>query len=454
MNNFTEIVKTKFLKVVKDNNMLDSAEEIVVGFSGGADSVCLLHLLHSYKLEFNYTLKAVHVNHGIRGDEADSDAAFAEDFCKSYGIPFELVKVDCNSAAKASKESIEECGRRLRYESFSKACGENSKIATAHNANDNAETIIFNITRGSTVKGLCGIPFVRDNIIRPILLCSRNEIEGYCNENSLTYVTDSTNESLKYTRNKIRHQVLPVLESINPSYLDAFSSLSANAKSTVDCISNSVECLLKECAVKPYEYDRNVLLKADRALVSELLHSEFFAFSGISAEGKKINDLIYVLKNGGRYQIYGGYFAEAKKDCFRLYKSVCNATEEINIDALPFKYLFGDFSVELENFSDNSKIIHQINTADVIDCNLLCGRLVLRSRRAGDSFTFAKRNVTKSLKKLFNEENVPIEKRDSMPVLADEQGVVWVQGVGVTKRCRASDESDNIIVVRGNYNDR
>ncbi len=455
MNNFTNIVRDKVLKAVSNYDMLGNTREIVVGFSGGADSVCLLHVLNSFKGAFNYSIKAVHVNHGIRGEEAKADENFAKEFCTSFDIPFCLVSVNCIEEANKNKESVEECGRRLRYESFNNFCSEWSKIATAHNANDNAETVIFNITRGSSVKGLCGIPFVRDNIIRPLLYCSRDEIEGYCRENNLQFVTDSTNLSVDYTRNKIRHLVLPVLQEINPSYIEAFSSLSNNAEITTAFLNENAEELLKKADKGDFVYNREILLNSDEAIVKEMLYLAFFTYSNKALDNKKINSLYNLLIEKGRCQLYGDIFAEVKKNYLRFYKIQYDSSNAaIEIESLPFETEFGGFLVKLEKISDNSKIVNQISCGDVINCNELSGKLVLRTRKAGDSFTFPKRNVTKSLKKLFNEENIPIEIRDSLPVLADDAGVVWVQGFGVTKRCCALGSCNNIVLVRGKNNDR
>lgn len=455
MNKFTGVVCKKFLKTVNAYNMLDETNEVVVGFSGGADSVCLLHILNSFKDALGYSLKAVHVNHGIRGDEAKSDELFAENFCKDLDIPFFLVSVDCIGEAKTNKESVEECGRRLRYESFNRFSNINSKIATAHNANDNAETILFNITRGCSVKGLCGIPFKRDNVIRPLLLCSRAEIEGYCQENGLQYVTDSTNLSTEYTRNKIRHKVLPVLEQINPSFLDSFSALSDNAETVVSYLNESIQALKEQAKKDSFVYDRDLLLRSSKAVTMQFFVSEFYEFSEINLDNKKANALYDLLCNGGRLQLFGDLFAEVKKDYLRFYRTEDNIYEMcIEIEKLPFETEFGDFNIIMEEISNNSKIVNQISIENMIDCNTLSGKLVLRTRKAGDNFTFPKRNVTKSLKKLFNEENIPIEKRDKTPVICDDNGVVWVYGFGVTKRCYAFECSGNIIFVRGKNNDR
>ena len=455
MNNFIKVVKDKFLNAVTTYNMFEDTKEIVVGFSGGADSVCLLHILNTHKDTFGYSLKAVHVNHGIRGKEAEDDEKFAEEFCLKFDIPFVAVHFNCITEAQKTKESVEECGRRIRYENFNKICTDKSKIATAHNANDNAETVLFNITRGTSVKGLCGIPFVRDNIIRPLLLCSRFEIEGYCTENSLEYVTDSTNLSVDYTRNKIRHLVLPVLEEINPSLIESFNALSSNAEIVSSFLSTNAKDLSEQAKIGNFCYNREILLNADKALVTEMFYLRFYEYCGLKLDSKKLNSLYDLLLTGGRLQLYGNVFAEVKKDYLRFY-TLNNSDEKdyIEISHFPFETTFKEYLVSMEKISNNSKIVNHFSLNDVIDCNMISGRLILRTRQAGDSFTFPRRDVTKSLKKLFNEENVPIELRDRIPVLSDENGVVWVLGFGVTKRCCASKDCDNIIIVRGKNNDR
>lgn len=454
MSNYTKIVVRKFLDTVNEYAMLENINTVVVGFSGGADSVCLLHLLNRFKDHFDYEIKAIHINHGIRGEEAERDEFFAKSFCEDFKIPYEAVKVNCIQEAEKTKESLEECGRRLRYEAFTEFAGANSKIATAHNANDNAETIIFNIARGTTVKGLCGIPFIRENIIRPILNCSRSEIEGYCSENNLSFVTDSTNLSDDYTRNKIRHNVLPILEEINPSYLEAFSSLSNNAVAVSDFIKKQAELLLLKAKKNEYLFDRQMLLDSHPSVCAEVLFRAYKAFSGKTLDNIKVNSLLELLNNGGRIQLYGKDFAEVKKDYLRFYKVDTDRSDDVVVDCLPFSSKFNDYTISLEDFPDNSKIVNQNNCNDMLDYSTVVGKLVLRTRKPGDVFTFKKRGVTKSLKKLFTEENIPIEKRDKIPVLSDASGIVWVYGFGVNKRCLPSKDCGNIIIVKGEYNDR
>ena len=209
MNN-RQKTEEKVFSYMEKHSMTSPGHRIVVGVSGGADSVCLLFVLLEYAKRVPLKLAAVHINHGIRQD-AGEDAAFVEMLCRQEGVPFFLREVDVNAFADSEKCSAEEAGRILRYRAFQEiaAALPADRIAVAHNGNDLAETTLFHLFRGSGLKGLCGIPPVREEIIRPLLCLQRDEIEGYLKERGIIFRTDSTNLEDDYTRNRIRHYVLP-----------------------------------------------------------------------------------------------------------------------------------------------------------------------------------------------------------------------------------------------------
>lgn len=454
MSNFTETVSAKFLKTVDSYSMLTGADSVIVGFSGGADSVCLLHLLHKFQSKFSYNLLAVHVNHGIRGDEAKRDATFAESFCKERNVPFKLVEIDCIKLSEDSKDSLEEAGRKARYKAFNVFCSPHSKIATAHNQNDNAETLIFNLSRGTSLKGACGIPYVRDNIIRPLLDCNRKEIEGYCIENNLSFVTDSTNLSDDYTRNKIRHNILPVMNELNSDYLNKLTQFCNDCSDAVDFLENYCLTQLEKATLKINCYDAKFIYSLNKTIATRILVLSFSKFSTHTLDRFQILSLYNLLSVGGRFQIKGDIFAEVKQGKLRYFSLIDSSDIIENIDvSLPFDVSFSQFTIKTE-YIENSKNVNLLSLDNLIDCDKLEGNLILRNRLSGDKITLRKRNVTKTLKKLFCEENVPIEIRDNIPVLCDEKGVVWVYGFGVDKRLEVTVNSNNIISVRGKYNDR
>ncbi len=454
MNKYTLVVRNKVLKAISDYSMLQGASKIVVGFSGGADSVCLLHILNSLKDDFDYEIIGAHVNHGIRGDEAVRDADFVRDFCENIGVEFKLLNTDCVKIARESGESVEECGRRIRYDFFYSLANYDVRVATAHNSNDNAETVLFNISRGSTIKGGGGIPPVRGIIIRPLIYCSRKEIEGYCRENNLQFVTDSTNLCDDYTRNKIRHKVLPVLEEINSEVVSNFAHFSSNAREVTEYIQNEALEIIKKCDNGDGTYNVKKLLSFKPVIVREAFVLLFVGWSDKSLERKKIDELYDLLTKSGRIQVYGNIFAEAVKGSFRFFiKENTEKPEPVCVESFPFKSQFGDYIINIRDISQSSEKINKKVLDNLIDCDKIVGNVFLRTRIEGDKITLANRKVTKTLKKLFNELNIPVEKRDSLPVLCDDNGVLWVYSVGVDARCRVKANSGNIIFVGGENND-
>lgn len=216
---------SKVRSAVSDYGMITGGNAVVAALSGGADSVSLLRVLKSLESELGITVCACHLNHGLRGSDSDSDEQFCVQLCEKLNVPLEVRKVSISDMLR-SHESTEQAARRVRYEFFACALEKfgSKTLATAHTASDNAETVLFNLTRGTGVSGLCGIPPVRAldggsdlKVIRPLIYCTRNDVEGYLSQLSQDYVTDKTNLSEEYSRNRIRLNVIPELERINPS---------------------------------------------------------------------------------------------------------------------------------------------------------------------------------------------------------------------------------------------
>lgn len=219
MDMFTEKVRN----TISEHDMIPAGGAVVAALSGGADSVSLLFALSKLSQELDFTLSACHVNHGLRGEDSDSDMRFCQELCDRLGIELHILNTDVRDFQK-KHESIEETARRVRYDFFAEV-SQGKKLATAHNSNDSAETVLLNMMRGTGLKGLCGIPPVRGNIIRPLIRCTRDEVESYCTENGLSYVTDKTNLSDDYTRNRVRHAIIPEIMKINSSFLETASRM-------------------------------------------------------------------------------------------------------------------------------------------------------------------------------------------------------------------------------------
>lgn len=223
------MLKEEVLKTIKDNNLINEGDKIVIGVSGGPDSICLLHLLNNLKDTLKITIYVAHINHSIR-EVADMETKYVQDFCKKIGVECFVKKEDILSLAKKQKKGTEEVGRQVRYSFFDEVLEKtnSNKIATAHNSNDRAETVILNILRGSGISGLKGIEAIRDQkYIRPLINTDRESIEKYCEENKLEPKIDETNKENIYTRNKVRNVVIPYIKKeFNQNIIKTINRLS------------------------------------------------------------------------------------------------------------------------------------------------------------------------------------------------------------------------------------
>lgn len=305
----------KIKEAITRYNMLQENDVVAVAVSGGADSIALLHALHSLKHELGITVVACHVNHNLRGEESMRDAQFVEDFCSINKIPVTFYSIE----VKADKhESVEERARKMRYECFDKICNKlNAKLATAHTASDNAETVFLNILRGTGTKGLCGIPPVRDNIIRPLLRCTREEIENYCKENNLSFVTDSSNLSDDYTRNKLRHRLIPLLLEFNPSLFDGISRMTS-AVYDDNALLETISSEAKQKAKNEDGYSCEILSRLERTILCRVV-SSILSDNGIEPSSLRINECVQIiLDKKGKINLCKNKFAVVRKKTFRI----------------------------------------------------------------------------------------------------------------------------------------
>lgn len=311
-------VKEK-LKSVSDGNV-----NIVVAVSGGADSVALLHALCSLKEELGLSVSACHINHNLRGEESDGDEQYVRNLCEKLGVPLNVYSVDVRGSAK-KHESTEETARKLRYECFEKEATEkNALIATAHTASDNAETVIMNILRGTGTKGLCGIPVKRGYIVRPLLGCTREDIEEYCKSNSLRFVTDSTNLSDDYTRNRIRHNVIPLLSEFNPSLITTFTRMTEAVTDDNAFIERFSQEKAEECKADDGKYDSRKLSALERPVLRRII-SRILKDSDVEPSALRIAQCEEIIHKGlGKVNLCKNKFAMVRKKKFFILTEIQN----------------------------------------------------------------------------------------------------------------------------------
>ncbi len=431
----------KVRETIEKYGMFQNCRDVIAGLSGGADSCTLLHILNSLKDEYSLNITAAHVNHGIRGDEAKRDEEFSRRFAESIGVDFRLLRCDIPALAKENSMSEEECGRKIRYEFF-ESINPDALIATAHNLSDCCETLLFNITRGSGIKGLCSIPPVRENVIRPLIECSRSEIEQYCKENNISYVTDSTNNDDTYSRNRIRLDVIPQLKMINPSVEKSFMRIIKSAREDEDYFRRIVDSAISECECEG-GYKSDVLLKLHPAVLNRTVSKLIEIHTGAVPESIHIKSVSDIL-NGGKTQINTGMIVSCENGLLHFGK--ITLTDEWSRDfTLDREIITPSKTVKFQIIHKNEEVKKQFVHKNVLDYDSIIGNLVLRSRKSGDEIRIAGRNCTKTVKKLFTE--AKIKDKNSVILLCDSIGPVWIEGFGCAQRCRITNKTENILKI-------
>lgn len=444
---------------IEKYNMLNRGDNVIVGLSGGADSCAMLHFLCSIGDELALKITAVHVNHMIRGGEAERDASFAEEFCRKLGVKFVLYKRDVPKLSTERRQGVEECGRDVRYEIFAREAAKcDGKIATAHTLSDSAETVIFHIIRGCALNGLKGIPPVRGNIIRPLIFCERDDIEAYCAAHNIEYITDSSNMSADYTRNKIRLQILPLMRQINPSASSAIYRLS-------ECAAED-EAYLQSMSLKIAEDylnndSANGLFAAAPPIASRALVAICRESLGIIPEHGHISAMLECIERGSGtvnllsdniFSVRDGKIKFVRKSDLRNKSKIDNSwfcelfEGEITT---PFGKNFSVKIIDRNNY-DNIKKIYKNVFQNSLDYDTIKGTAKFRFRNDGDLFRQAGRGNTKSLKKLFNELKVPLNERAVLPILECCGTIAWIYNIGVAEGFQVTESTNKIMYIEVN----
>lgn len=415
------------LAAIEKYNMISTGDRVIVALSGGADSVSLLDVLCSLKEKYNLTIYAAHLNHNLRGEEAERDENFCKILCENYEVELFIKSIDIHTLANEQKISEELCGRNERYKFFDELSVRlNAKIATAHSASDNAETLIYNITRGSSVRGLSAIPPKRGRIIRPLIEVSRAQIEEYCKQKGLAFVTDSTNLTDDYTRNRIRHSVMGTLRDINPQLEQSVSQLSESAREVTDYLNKQARTALDECKTQ-YGYSCQKLLQLDTAVLKHSLVLLCERTAKLTPEHRHIELMIKILNNGGAVNLSSKFIAVSKQGIFRIISVNDNVEfKPVSVsENFSINYNGKIYSITKQNSNKENKNSVSIDSIDK--------GAVFRTRKEGDKFTYPRRKVTKPLRKVLNEMKIPSEQRDNLLVLAIDNTILWCENIGASE---------------------
>lgn len=442
--------------------MLSGGETVIVGLSGGADSVALLCALDELKDRFGISLHAVHVDHGIRGETASRDRIYCEKLCEKMGIGISVFREDIPRLAAEKGIGLEQCGRERRYELFAQAASlfDNAKIATAHTLSDSCETVLFNIARGCGSGGLVGIPAVRGNIIRPLITSLRSDTEAYCSEHGIEYMTDETNSDTAYTRNLIRIGIIPAFLRINPDFAGSVQRLSALVSDEHSYIERQADALYRRARTDG-GLDAALLAEADIALVRRAVIRLISEITGITPQYRHVGlvcDMIFS-KTSGAVELN-------KQNTVRVSPGTVGIvlTSSENGKKAGFNAVLSTGNIPLADgrtavitvcgrniYDDNMNIsLWQYKNAldyDIIKIDFEKDGLLLRNRHDGDRIALAGRHCTHKVKKLLCDAHILPEKRDNMMLIERAGGIIWLEGFGAAEGFQVKKDTKNVIYI-------
>jgi len=458
MNKLVEKVKS----YIEANELLGAGDTVLVGLSGGADSVCLLMILSALSKEMGIKLSAVHVHHGIRGEMADADEEFAKELCDRFHIPFISYHKDVIAVSRESNESLEECGRRLRYEIFTEEAKKypSCKIAVAHHMVDQAETVIFRMLRGTGVKGIAGMKPQNGMIIRPLLCLNREEILGYLSDNNQEYRIDLTNEEITYSRNYIRKEILPRFQSINGKSIDHICQLSEDALEVMQYIEEETENVLTDAlyagenhGIKKFR--TKVLNEAKpvikTAAIRQIIESEGISLKDVSREHISQIEKILLNTRYGKVNLPGGVNVICESGLVYI------ASQSIEDNEIDWCQILkdGDSCIIPGQGVIKCRVINDFSVNSIpdslytkwFDYDKIEGDLWVRNRKAGDYLIVDQKGMKKTLKDYMINEKIPKSQRERIPLIACKEKICWVVGYRISADVKVTENTKRVLEI-------
>lgn len=455
-------------KYVEEQNMLKKEDCVIAGVSGGADSVCLLFVLLELQKSIGFQLVAVHVNHELRGEDADADEAFVKNLCCEKNIKCICYSENVESLAKKWKQSTEEAGRSLRrtcFEEVMKTCG-GTKIALAHHKNDSAETFLMNLARGTGLKGLGGIAPVQGKFIRPLLCVERKEIEKYLHEKGIPYCTDATNASDDYTRNRVRNHILPyMVAEVNEKTVAHMGETMAYLREVQKFLENQRDSYWEKCVLEGD--NRYLLLKEEFEKVPDVIRPMILkkvlsetANREKDIENIHLRSLEELLEKQTGRKMDLPYGIEARKTYQGLEISVKKDLDDGNKEEVFFvpdkeEYTFGEYQISchLQERNEIEKYMEKGGT-NWIDYDIIQNGVSFRTRRPGDYITIDKEGRTQKLKSYFINEKIPQGERDDILLVADGSHIIWIWGYRRNCAYQMTDSTKHVLEININKGEK
>lgn len=448
------VLEQKALCALRQYSLFSQGDRIAVGVSGGADSVALLRFLAALRPQFGWDLVVCHIHHGLRGAEADRDECFVRALAEQLGLPCAVSRIDAAALALRDHISVEEAGRMARYAFFAQTAGEGGRIATAHTLDDSIETVLMNLVRGTGLRGLCGIPRIRGNIVRPLLDCTRAEVEDYLGALGQPYCTDSTNLTDDYTRNRIRHDILPRLCELNPNFPGAMARMLprlAAQQALTDCLAaQSAQQLHAACG----GLSRQGLSALPEPVCDRLL-LRLLEQNRLPVSAAAVERMTVTLRNGGKLDLAArSWFFVAQGDLAAVIYAPPGGIPPVPVPLpqeetpviLPFSPQKSLKLTLCNKIVANTSEKFNISLLKyAVDCDKIKRYSFMRTRRPGDTFIVGKKQL--SLGEAWAAAGIPALLRPALMVLADEQGVLWAEGIGSSSRAAVTENTKQYVII-------
>lgn len=444
-------MKDKLRALNRQYGMFPAGAVVICAVSGGADSMCMLHLLNALAPEWGFSIRCAHFNHHLRGEESLRDEIFVRERCREWGIPFHRGGADVAQQAARIGRGVEETARLLRYEYLEQVARDvgGTRIVTAHTANDNAETVLHHLVRGSGLQGLTGISPCRGMLVRPLLTVTRAEVEEYCALHGIPYVEDSTNTDEGYTRNFLRHRVIPLLEQVNPRAVETLSAAADRLRADNEYLDAAASQAVEEGRMtdEGYVVEARILAELPDPIAARAVRRAMErAGGGKNCTAAHIRALLELSRSAdpsARADLPGlTAFREYDRLVLAPTKERAQPPQAVLLQR-EGETVYGDTGWTVTCRKAVCPNTNGINPDTFfLSCAGLEGDPVLRPRQTGDMIKLPGR-AGKTLKKLLIEEKVPVGRRDLLPVLADGRGVLAVAGFGpdVTRLAREGEEA-------------
>lgn len=443
-------IEQKVINFIRLYDLIRPNENLFISLSGGADSVFALYFFYKFQKKFHCKIEAIHFNHNLRGKESNEDEIFTKSLCEKLGIKLFIKSLDVKSYAKKNKISIEEAARKLRYKNLEKISVKKNidKIITAHNKNDNTETILLNLFSGSGIKGLSGIPIKREKIIRPFLVLEKDEVIKYLDRNKIEFRTDSSNLSNEFKRNFIRNEILPLIrKNINNSIDDALFRFSKNLNEQILFDEKTVKFLInKFVSTTQNRVELSLkLLEIYNNIPGLLLKNIFENYLQINFEQKdyeKLNELAKKQK-GKKISLREKIIAIREADSIIFAKIEKELTKQVNIKIGEEKK-FDDYKIKViesnpnERFSEEKK--YELISFDNLDENF-----TIRYWQNGDKFKPLGLRVNKNISDFLTDLKIPANQKRKIPVLINRNKIIWVVGLRISDDVKLTKKTKRVV---------